>query len=242
MSTTKLTDDWRGANIELSYKPNLVIDGVELEQVIGENNFQDPWFLRKGYEKSRSVCCIPSLGTGFLITKDIIMTNWHVFRRKEWAKNKNIIFNYEKNENGIIQNEEIFILQPEKLFHSNEALDYAICAVENQPGQKYGWIDLTQQGIAREKARVNIIQHPGAEAKKMAIRDNIMCYADENILQYLTDTEHGSSGSPVFDDRWGIIGLHYRNQTVKDEETGGKINYNEAHAIEAIYNQLESYL
>ena len=32
---------------------------------------------------------------------------------------------------------------------------------------------------------------------------------EPELLQYWTDTEVGSSGSPVFDDNWDIVGLHH---------------------------------
>ncbi len=96
MPASRLLDNWRGGNVELSLTPGLVIDGDGLESIIGVNNFQDPWFLELGHQRSQSVCCIPNLGTAFLISEDIVMTNWHIFRRKEWAENKNVIFKYEK--------------------------------------------------------------------------------------------------------------------------------------------------
>ena len=44
------------------------------------------------------------------------------------------------------------------------------------------------------------------------------------MIQYLTDTAKGSSGSPVFNARWELIGLHYRYIASKDEERFGYRN------------------
>ncbi len=31
---------------------------------------------------------------------------------------------------------------------------------------------------------------------------------DENVIEYTSDTEPGSSGSPVLDNQWGLIAFH----------------------------------
>jgi S1-C subfamily serine protease len=58
--------------------------------------------------------------------------------------------------------------------------------------------------------RVVIVQHPDGLPKKLALAHNVVQYVDEDVLQYWTDTDAGSSGSPVFDERWELVGLHHR--------------------------------
>ncbi|MBN2860535.1 MAG: trypsin-like peptidase domain-containing protein, partial [Sphaerochaetaceae bacterium] len=61
--------------------------------------------------------------------------------------------------------------------------------------------------------RLNIIQHPGGGIKQFGIRSNhYVSPADPKspYVQYTTHTEAGSSGSPVFDDRWRVIAIHHR--------------------------------
>lgn len=59
--------------------------------------------------------------------------------------------------------------------------------------------------------RLNIIQHGDGKPQQYAFRNNFFQRRseDERLLWYLTDTMPGASGSPVFDDRWGVVALHH---------------------------------
>jgi V8-like Glu-specific endopeptidase len=37
----------------------------------------------------------------------------------------------------------------------------------------------------------------------------MVAYADDRLVQYLTDTLPGSSGAPVFDSDWHVVALHH---------------------------------
>jgi V8-like Glu-specific endopeptidase len=55
---------------------------------------------------------------------------------------------------------------------------------------------------------LNVIQHPRGQPKRFAIRNNLAVDADATVIRYYTDTDHGSSGSPVCDDAWTVVALH----------------------------------
>lgn len=214
---------------------------IHLEAVIGENNFQEPWFLELGFERSKAVCLIPGNGTGFLIGNSIMMTNWHVFRDKDWAEGVEVLFNYQNNSRGLIENEESYLLKPDVFFISTKELDYAAVWVDGEPGLKHGVVKMPNSMILRDKSRVNLIQHPEGGPKKVVTRDNQVVHIGDDVIQYVADTEHGSSGSPVFNDKWELVGLHYR--WMEDKQSNGQILcYNEAHRIDVIMNHLKPNL
>jgi len=70
-------------------------------------------------------------------------------------------------------------------------------------------ISLTVPAIAPNNyVPVNIVQHPGGQTKQLAIRNNAAVAIEGKNLSYFTDTQPGSSGSPVCNDAWQVVALH----------------------------------
>ncbi len=80
--------------------------------------------------------------------------------------------------------------------------------IDGDANKNWGALSLQETSIAKDE-RVNIIQHPGGGYKQIALYHNVVVYQDENIIQYLTDTQPGSSGSPVFNENWEVVALHH---------------------------------
>jgi S1-C subfamily serine protease len=59
------------------------------------------------------------------------------------------------------------------------------------------------------KQRVYIIGHPNGGILQISLQDNIFLACNDRFMQYRTPTEHGSSGSPVFNENWELIGIHH---------------------------------
>jgi len=225
MPDLSLLQDWKA--------PTSADDG--LERVVGHPDFQEPWFLDAGASRAKAVCLLPRAGTGFLIATDVIITNNHVLPSKAWADGVSAYFGYEVGPDGLAKVPVQHQLSPESLFHTNKDLDFSIVRVKGEPGKQFGAIELGRPGKVALKERANIVQHPGAGLKKIAIRNNEIRFFDGRIIQYLSDTEHGSSGSPVFDDGWDIIGLHYR---FTPDPTNPEFFFNEAKDIKAIWAEV----
>jgi V8-like Glu-specific endopeptidase len=55
-----------------------------------------------------------------------------------------------------------------------------------------------------------VIGHPqGSPEIQLSLHDSVVLDVDEVHAHYRSPTEKGSSGSPVFDDRWRVIALHH---------------------------------
>jgi hypothetical protein len=64
--------------------------------------------------------------------------------------------------------------------------------------------------LPRLNSRVYIIGHPQGRPLSYSIYDNRLLNAPEPLLHYRTPTEGGSSGSPVFNRSWQLVGLHHK--------------------------------
>jgi endonuclease G len=115
-------------------------------------------------------------------------------------------------------------LAPKRCFTTSdqEKLDYTVVALEpldgKTPGDVFGSIALDgATGKVLVGNPVNIVQHPGGEPRQVAFRNNLlMKVEDERFLIYETDTEGGSSGSPVFNDHWELVALHKGAESARD--------------------------
>lgn len=54
--------------------------------------------------------------------------------------------------------------------------------------------------------------------KQISLYHNIVTHTNERIVQYLTDTLKGSSGSPVFNSEWEVVALHHSGGGSKSDE------------------------
>ena len=180
------------------------------EKIIGENTLRDIRMLELGLEASRAVVRIvttESLGSGFLVGPGLIMTNHHVISSQPEAQPCAFQFNYQLDKNLQPATLRVGRTKPDGLFYTNPNLDVTVVEILDAP------TDVTPVTLARQKVqkdnRVNIIQHPGGHYKKVSMQNNFVAFADARIIQYLTSTEPGSSGSPVFNNDFVVVGIHH---------------------------------
>lgn len=201
-----------------------------LERLIGPSNFLPVSFLTEGAVCSRAVCKIQyavanehwqDVGTGFLVADDTLLTNHHVIPDLADAVRMRLLFDYERRPDGTLKfpgtsyrlrarENSPFATSPE------EGLDFTLINVEFEgsepPGAMFGHLGarLTEKP-PNAGDRVYIIQHPGGRPKELVIDSNQVCAVDilNHRVQYLANTEPGSSGSPVFNNRWEVVALHH---------------------------------
>lgn len=65
------------------------------------------------------------------------------------------------------------------------------------------------------KQSVWVMGHPSGRALSFSARNNVFIAAVGRLLHYRAATEGGSSGSPVFNNEWKLIGLHHAAAAVK---------------------------
>ena len=224
----------RGPKEELPVTPGPLagVPGPDgLERILGNNDLIGVAFLERGLQVARSVGRVwvgvsggrPSgFGTGFLVSPRLLLTNHHVFQDAAVARTSLIEFDYQLGLNGAFLPTTTFSFEPDVFFFANQHFDYALVAVQrtNSGGNQlttYGWNSLIEEeGKAIVSQWLNIIQHPNGEAKQVGLRENQLVDVLDDFLQYKTDTAPGSSGSPVFNDRWEVVGLHHSGVPAKN--------------------------
>ena len=115
------------------------------------------------------------------------------------------------------------------------------CALNGAPGDLYGFVNLAKRAEPTVNDFVSIIQHPQGGPKKIAFTDNKVSAVFNDLVQYSTDTEPGSSGSPVFNQDWEIVGLHHRGGGLAGPD-GKKYFTNEAIQIGSVVRDAASFL
>jgi len=139
-----------------------------------------------------------------------VLTNFHVlFDKKhhdERADVTEVWFDYETGPDGRSKKEVIFHADPATAV-GDKHLDWAAIKLP-RPAPAHNLPLLLAPRRVMVGEEVCIIQHPNGKPKQIAMEHNTVVYVGNDHLQYLTDTEGGSSGSPVFDDKWRVIGLH----------------------------------
>ena len=76
-------------------------------------------------------------------------------------------------------------------------------------GGSWGYLRLPSSITYAVGEHLNIVQHPQARRKEVALQKNNITNIYTNRIRYTTDTEPGSSGSPVFNNQWDLVVIHH---------------------------------
>ncbi|MEV8637247.1 serine protease [Streptosporangium sp. NPDC051023] len=194
------------------------------ERILGVAKELQAWsFLPRGARAARTVARISvsengrelPIGTGFLVSPRLLLTNHHVFPRIGAVRQAFVEFDAQTTIDNTPELAKRFTLDPDAFFVADQDLDFALVLVSadvsGRPvGETFGWNRLSVQlGKLVLGEPVNIIGHPSGRLKEISIRENRLEVRLDNFLQYQTDTEPGSSGSPVYNDQWEVTALHH---------------------------------
>jgi hypothetical protein len=166
----------------------------------------------------RLVADVTVKGTGFRIADDLLLTNWHVLHNTRNGQRRGAVtaeFGYEDDGQG---NEPAPTQIPCDVTSivTDQADDWAVIRVVQPLRDDWPPIKLSEavDPVANEPAY--IVQHPAGARKRLGFVRNQVSSFDDRVLHYLTDTQEGSSGSPVFDAHGRLIGLHHAGGTPQE--------------------------
>lgn len=206
---------------------------MAFEKVLGiDSNLKNISWLELGIERAKSVCRIATentYGSGFLGQDGWIYTNNHVLPDAASCENCEVQFNYNLDIRGNPLKYFSYTLDGSTFFTSKE-LDITRVKVKDdgeKPLADWGFLEFCTEP-PKEGGHVTIIQHPDGARKQIALNENKVLGFYDKYIHYSTDTLPGSSGSPVFDDEWKVVGVHHAGGNVKMNDAGDKRYANEA--------------
>jgi endonuclease G len=106
-------------------------------------------------------------------------------------------------------------------------------------GAKWGFIPLRPTVAYAAGQRLNVLQHPSGRRKEVALQANTVSHIFANHVRYTTDTEPGSSGSPVLNNAWDLVALHH---AAGSQDGAGNWVDNEGVRVDRIVADLRSHL
>lgn len=148
------------------------------------------------------------VGTGFRIGPDLLLTNWHVVYFDALATDAKAEFGYEDDGSGGGL-PSMAVACDVSTIKGDAALDWAVIRTAQPLPDAVPIIRLSDAVEPKVAKPAFIIQHPAGERKRVAFVRNQITGFDDRVVHYLSDTQSGSSGSPVLDEQCRLLALHH---------------------------------
>lgn len=222
-------------------------------------------FLARLQDISGRICRVETpirMGTGFLVAKDCVLTNFHVVEEviANAALSDKVVcrFDFHKTgEGGAHATSRSYKLAANGIGPNSpygqsdltgtgepraDELDYAALRLAEQVGsipingdRQRGWFDLVADSpVVAIRDFIMIPQHAAGEELKIAWGSVVEFPCSGNRVRYDTTTAGGSSGSPCFTADLDIVGLHHAAEPAHNPK------YNQAVPLWLIARDLEA--
>lgn len=211
--------DWRGPTDERELEGLL-----RLKRDVAS---YDMTFIQRASQPASAVCRmeLPNqepIGTGFLVAKNLLLTNYHVIAPDEDSDPNAFLdqiilrFAYVTTNTGEGAEGKTFKLAPSPLIKFKtveQGLDYALLRIEDDILSETNLqpISLNSERLPDRDMNIHILQHPDGQTLRVTFSNNGITgvYERDGMIQYVSDTSVGSSGSPCFNDNWELVAVHH---------------------------------
>jgi S1-C subfamily serine protease len=223
-----------------------------LEAVFGAGRFTSLNWFKLALERCGCVAkigtdTVSGVGTGWLVRggdlveslgdEVLLVTNEHVISETcpKAVAPDDVVVRFQAS--SCIDPAAALLIQPKLVFSSPaNALDVTVARFASPLPEATGLRLARQVPLPQEGARVLVIGHPEGGDLAFSINDNALLDRDERYLHYRAPTEGGSSGSPVFNMDWKVVGLHHGGGQALPQLNGktGTYQANEGIRVDAI--------
>jgi S1-C subfamily serine protease len=184
--------------------------------------------LRKMMEWAPAVCLLrvsagpwSTMGTGFRIADDLLLTNHHVlFPNGLQATQVVAEFGFETDARDADLPSRRLTCDSASIV-ADASDDWGVIRVTDAMAPEWPRVDLAQAVAPVLGEGAFILQHPLGTRKRLGFTRNTITEFNDRVVHYLTDTQQGSSGSPVFNAEGKLVALHHAGGT--PQEVAGKL-------------------
>lgn len=232
---------------------------ANLEKILGKVRYVSYKFMLRAIERARAVSRIEhqpgqGFGTGFIVRGGdlhdslgeelMLLTNSHVVSEdplnKDALRPDAAIVTFQLlREEGRAEDE---YAVTELVWSSPPGeLDATLLRLEKVPDKLEAYPLAPRLPLADGDQRVYVIGHPKGGSLSFSIQDNVLLDHEAPRLHYRAPTEGGSSGSPIFNSQWKLIGLHHAGgkEMLKLNKKGGTYAANEGLWIQSIIEKMK---
>lgn len=193
------------------------------ERLISRDTSNPVSFLENGARAAKTVArvvvrsgsgMVNKYGSCFMISASLMMTSFDVISDTEEASNCIIEFDYETDSQGVLKKIVAFELDPTRFFYSDTELQFTVVGVKNVSGNGtalhgFGWNRLVEsEGKILIGEYLNIIHHDQGLTKSVLLQSNQLIDVTSQFLHYSIDGNTVSSGAPIFNNQWEVVGIH----------------------------------
>lgn len=202
--------------------------GLALARIMGTSDLLSVYFLERGIAAARTVGRLTvvsdqdriKFATSFLVSPRLLLTNYHVLANSNDALNSFVEFDYQDAPDGRLRPTTRIPLDPATFFVTDEQLDFSLVALDSKSEScSFGWNRLSEeQGKVIIGECISVVQHAEGAPKQVSIRENRLLDIIGDFLHYESDTAAPSSGAPLFNDQWEVVGIHRTSIPRKDSQ------------------------
>jgi V8-like Glu-specific endopeptidase len=161
--------------------------------------------------------------TGFMVSPRLLLTNHHVLPTGDDAAQSWAHFRHEYDALGRLLEPCVFAFDASTFFFTDADLDVTVVAVapetpdRRQRVARFGWLRLSASTDTVVPGEwLTMVHHPEGRPKQVASRQNLLIRREDSELWYATETAAATSGAPVFNDSWQVVGVHRLGAPARD--------------------------